>query len=388
MVATCDLRPYGDEDHAWWVASDLAELATRAAAARGPRARHRRRLDDAGVVDAATRRSSAPSTSAPAAGCRRCTSAPMPGTSPSPTSPSGRWPTRGSTRCSTGASGRSSRARCSIPLRDDGSGSSSATRRSSSRPGRRMSRCSSTATAAPPATPSSPTSCARSATTSSPAASPSSSATGRSSATPTGATGCAAGWRAPASTPGSCSATCRTRREYAETWARDGGHHSATTEFAPMYAAWLDDFASRGVSAIGFGVITLQRPATEREPFVDLDGGGPGRWPHPWAPRCSRGCGRGPGWPSTATTSCSPSRGGAPTTSPRSGTAAPAPRTPSVILLRQGGGLGRAVQLDTAMAALASVCDGDLTAASGADRDRRAARPQDDERAAAPRRCR
>ena len=35
---------------------------------------------------------------------------------------------------------------------------------------------------------------------------------------------------------------------------------------------------------------------------------------------------------------------------------------PSVILLRQGGGLGRAVRLDTAMAAFASVCDGDLTA--------------------------
>ena len=35
---------------------------------------------------------------------------------------------------------------------------------------------------------------------------------------------------------------------------------------------------------------------------------------------------------------------------------------PSVILLRQGGGLGRTVRLDTAMAAFASVCDGDLTA--------------------------
>ncbi|HYQ31784.1 MAG TPA: class I SAM-dependent methyltransferase, partial [Lapillicoccus sp.] len=42
--------------------------------------------------------------------------------------------------------------------------------------------------------------------------------------------------------------------QYAETWARDGGHHSATAEFASMYAAWLDDFASRGVTAIGFGV--------------------------------------------------------------------------------------------------------------------------------------
>ena len=58
--------------------------------------------------------------------------------------------------------------------------------------------------------------------------------------------------------------------QYAETWARDGGHHAGTAEFQTMYAAWLDDFASRDVEAVGFGVITLHRPASEREPFVDL----------------------------------------------------------------------------------------------------------------------
>ena len=35
---------------------------------------------------------------------------------------------------------------------------------------------------------------------------------------------------------------------------------------------------------------------------------------------------------------------------------------PTVILLRQGGGLRRAVQLDTVGAALVSVCDGTMTA--------------------------
>lgn len=58
--------------------------------------------------------------------------------------------------------------------------------------------------------------------------------------------------------------------QYAETWARDGGHHPGTAEFQTMYAAWLDDFASRDVGAVGFGVITLHRPAAERAPFVDL----------------------------------------------------------------------------------------------------------------------
>ena len=58
--------------------------------------------------------------------------------------------------------------------------------------------------------------------------------------------------------------------QYAETWARDGGHHPGTADFNSMYAAWLDDFAARDVEAIGFGVVTLQRPRTDRATFVDL----------------------------------------------------------------------------------------------------------------------
>ena len=51
VAATCDLRPYGDDAHDWWVASDLSELAVGGPAAPRPRARHRRRLDDPRVVD-------------------------------------------------------------------------------------------------------------------------------------------------------------------------------------------------------------------------------------------------------------------------------------------------------------------------------------------------
>jgi hypothetical protein len=40
----------------------------------------------------------------------------------------------------------------------------------------------------------------------------------------------------------------------------------------------------------------------------------------------------------------------------------PGAQDPSVILLRQGGGLRRAVRLDTVGAALVSVCDGSLSA--------------------------
>jgi methylase of polypeptide subunit release factors len=58
--------------------------------------------------------------------------------------------------------------------------------------------------------------------------------------------------------------------QYAETWAHDSGHRQGTAEYQTMYAAWLDDFASRDVESVGFGIITLHRPATARPQFVDL----------------------------------------------------------------------------------------------------------------------
>jgi methylase of polypeptide subunit release factors len=149
--------------------------------------------------------------------------------------------------------------------------------------------------------------------------------------------------------------------QYAETWSRDGGHHSATTEFATMYAAWLDDFASRGVSAIGFGVITLQRPVGERATFLDLtEVGGPVA--APMGPHVLAGL-RARTWLAehgdddllaTAWTSALD------VTEERHGR--PGEEHPAVILLRQGGGLRRVVRLDTAGAALLSVCDGSLQA--------------------------
>src|SRR5690606_37616587 len=48
--------------------------------------------------------------------------------------------------------------------------------------------------------------------------------------------------------------------EYAELWARDGGHRPGTPEYDALVGAWLDDFADRGVREIGFGIITLHRP--------------------------------------------------------------------------------------------------------------------------------
>jgi hypothetical protein len=149
--------------------------------------------------------------------------------------------------------------------------------------------------------------------------------------------------------------------QYAETWARDGGHQPGTDAFDTMYTAWLADFAARGVVAIGFGVVTLQRPQTPREPWRDLmEVTGPVA--SPMGPAVLAGV-RARTWLAehddeavlSAAWRCAED-----VTEERHGR--PGDADPSVILLRQGGGLRRAIRLDTVMAALVSVCDGELTA--------------------------
>jgi hypothetical protein len=115
------------------------------------------------------------------------------------------------------------------------------------------------------------------------------------------------------------------------------------------------------VSAIGFGVITLQRPATQRATFLELtEATGPVA--SPMGPHILAGL-RARTWLAdhdddavlATAWSCAPD-----VTEERHGR--PGQEDPSVILLRQGGGLRRTVRLDTAGAALMSVCDGTLAA--------------------------
>ncbi|UYG17974.1 methyltransferase [Brachybacterium huguangmaarense] len=58
--------------------------------------------------------------------------------------------------------------------------------------------------------------------------------------------------------------------QYAETWARDGGITERDARWAPMVSAWLDDFASRAVDAIGFGYLLARRPASPGRPPARL----------------------------------------------------------------------------------------------------------------------
>ncbi|MBD3784253.1 MAG: methyltransferase [Micrococcales bacterium] len=152
---------------------------------------------------------------------------------------------------------------------------------------------------------------------------------------------------------------------YAETWARDGGHHPGTADFNAMYSAWLDDFAARDVEAIGFGVVTLQRPATDRPPFLDLVDV-PGPVEQPMGPAVLAGL-RARTWLAEhdddalldVAWRCADD-----VTEERFGV--PGEPDPRAIVLRQGGGLRRGLPLSTVTAALVSVCDGELTARAAA----------------------
>ncbi len=149
--------------------------------------------------------------------------------------------------------------------------------------------------------------------------------------------------------------------EYAETWARDAGQQPGSAAYTRMYAAWLDDFARRDVEAVGFGVVTLRRPLVEgttarvrrlEEHTGPLDGAlgeAVGRVldAEEWLLTAGDGDVLGGRW-----------RVAADVTEERYGR--PGAPDPSVILLRQGGGLRRALRADTALAGVVGACDGDL----------------------------
>ncbi|MFD1213253.1 methyltransferase, partial [Arthrobacter sp. GCM10027362] len=51
--------------------------------------------------------------------------------------------------------------------------------------------------------------------------------------------------------------------QYAETWLRDAAENRDTEHYERAYAAYLEDFASRQVAGIGFGMIWLRRAAED-----------------------------------------------------------------------------------------------------------------------------
>lgn len=151
--------------------------------------------------------------------------------------------------------------------------------------------------------------------------------------------------------------------QYAETWIRDGG---TTPErdpagWAARYGAWLDDFASRDVESIGFGVVTLRRPSDETRARLRRLEEVTGTVRQPLGPAIAASLAahdwlavRDDDALAAAHLVVAPD-----VTEERYLT--PGDDDPQVLLLRQGGGLGRTVQLGTATAGFVGACDGELS---------------------------
>lgn len=146
---------------------------------------------------------------------------------------------------------------------------------------------------------------------------------------------------------------------YAELWIRDGGTTPRDAAFEPLLDAWLADFAARGVTEIGFGYVLIRRP-------VGADSGASvsplRRFETLTQPVTSAGRAFRDGL-----TGHDALADGIPevllvapdVTEARHHL--PGQEAPSVIELRQGGGFGRTISVDPALAGFVGACDGDLT---------------------------
>ncbi|VXB88334.1 Methyltransferase small domain-containing protein [Microbacterium sp. 8M] len=147
---------------------------------------------------------------------------------------------------------------------------------------------------------------------------------------------------------------------YAELWIRDGGTTPRDAGFEPLLDAWLDDFAVRGVTEIGFGYVLIRRPDVaepEGAPPAPLRRFETLTQPVTSVGRAFRDGLAGhdalaDGLPDVLLVAPD-------VTEARHHL--PGQDAPSVIELRQGGGFGRTVSVDPALAGFVGACDGELT---------------------------
>ena len=150
--------------------------------------------------------------------------------------------------------------------------------------------------------------------------------------------------------------------EYAAMWLRDGGltPERDAQAFDAALEAWIDDFEVRDVQGVGFGYLLLHRPRRPREPWCLLEevttSGQGVLGPHVAEVLEVRELLAG--LDDEAVADLRPHL--APDVTEERHLI-PGAAEPTVILLRQGGGLGRTLQASTAVAALAGVADGELS---------------------------
>lgn len=146
--------------------------------------------------------------------------------------------------------------------------------------------------------------------------------------------------------------------QYAETWLQDASEARDRRLYQDSYAAYLDDFASRSVEAIGFGMIWLRRPADGATPalrrFEEIT------YPveQPVGPHLGAAVER-VDWLAAHDLAAAHLLVAEDVTEERH--QRPGAEHPGVILLRQGAGLRRTNLLSTELAGFVSACDGDLS---------------------------
>nr|WP_255378106.1 methyltransferase [Quadrisphaera sp. DSM 44207] len=146
--------------------------------------------------------------------------------------------------------------------------------------------------------------------------------------------------------------------EYAETWIRDGGQLPGPA-FNALIEAWLDDFAARGVEAVGLGVVVLHRPRDQRPRWrrvEELTGPSPG----PLGAHVAAVLAARDALAATSDADLLRERLRVAEDVTEERHLRPGAEHPQVLLLRQGGGFGRVVAASTALAGLVGACDGEL----------------------------
>lgn len=145
---------------------------------------------------------------------------------------------------------------------------------------------------------------------------------------------------------------------YAETWLRDAAENRDAGRHAERFGAYLEDFASRNVESIGFGMVWLRNtdaPSTLRR-FEELTH----ELEQPIAPHLAAAVHRHDWLQEVADLANEYLFVADDVTEERH--QRPGAEHPGVILLRQGAGFRRTTLLSTELAGFVSACDGDLSA--------------------------
>ncbi|MDQ0849010.1 methylase of polypeptide subunit release factors [Arthrobacter sp. B3I9] len=146
--------------------------------------------------------------------------------------------------------------------------------------------------------------------------------------------------------------------QYAETWLQDASESRDRRLYQDSYAAYLDDFASRKVGAIGFGMIWLRRPAQGAAPVLSRFEEITYPIEQPVGPHLGAAVERAD-WLAAHELADAHLLVAEDVTEERH--QRPGAEHPGVILLRQGAGLRRTNLLSTELAGFVSACDGDLS---------------------------